>query len=178
MATVCSSKLITTAFTNCRLWRKGPTITTFLLAGNASVMHRPHMRLASIREDFWELRSAEKSHEENPESFWIPSLEKRSSLSRGDAARIILDIECEEESGEITVIGERMYAIVARKVGEIYIGILDSQPASIDPKEENIYLGFGVEVPFKAEHIIDINRPPDDYIEWQLGQEPERRWYG
>ncbi len=37
-------------------------------------------------------------------------------------------------------------------------------------------LCMGAELPFLPEHVIDIGDPPAEYVEWQLGQEPERRW--
>jgi hypothetical protein len=39
-----------------------------------------------------------------------------------------------------------------------------------------VYLCFGAEIPFRAEHVIDIDDPPTEHVEWQLGQSPERRW--
>ena len=56
-----------------------------------------------------------------------------------------------------------------------FIGILDSQPHSVEPSPGG-YLAMGVEVPFRAEHIIDIADPPQDYVEWQQGQRPDRTW--
>ncbi|NMT19256.1 hypothetical protein HKA99_33435, partial [Vibrio parahaemolyticus] len=58
-----------------------------------------------------------------------------------------------------------------------FIDILDFQPCCVEVNEESVYLGFGVEIPFSLEHIIDIDRPPQDYIDWQLGQKPEKVWY-
>jgi len=133
------------------------------------------MRLANFEQDYWELRNGEDCHKENPDKFWIPKLQDRQSLKIGDAAKLIFDIECEDE-GKIIIQGERIFVIVSEIVGNKYVGILDSQPACIDKDQENVYLGFGVEIPFSHEHIIDIDRPPDDYIEWQLGQPPERKW--
>jgi len=134
------------------------------------------MELATFEKDFWQLRSGEKSHEENPDSFWMPELEERKSLKIGDAAKLIFDIESEDEEGKVHVEGERIYVIVSEIIDDFYIGILDSQPATFEVTDET-YLCFGAEIPFKAEHIIDIDRPPEDYIEWQLGQKPERIWY-
>lgn len=68
-----------------------------------------------------------------------------------------------------------MWVIVSEKLGDTYVGILDNQPACIDP-DDDFYLGFGVEVPFKAEHIISIDQPPQDYVEEVLGQSPARHW--
>jgi hypothetical protein len=135
------------------------------------------VELACFEKDYWQLRNGEEAHERNPETFWIPPLEKRKSLRVGDAAKVILDIECEGEEGQIVVEGERGYVIVSEVVGDKYVGILDFQPACIEKGRDDVYLCFGAEIPFSCEHIIDIDRPPDDYIEWQLKQKPERVWY-
>jgi hypothetical protein len=70
-----------------------------------------------------------------------------------------------------------MWVIVSETIDGGYIGILDNQPASI-PVDASDYLCFGAEVPFLPEHIIDIAQPPQDYIDWQLSQPPERVWPG
>ena len=133
------------------------------------------MRLATVEHDFWELLSGEESHREHPETFRIPPREQRESLQCGQAARLIFAIEGEEEDGKVSVQCERMWVIVAEKVGDVYIGILDNQPACLG-RSYDVYLRFGAEVPFRAEHVIDIGQPPDEYVEWQLGQPPDRVW--
>lgn len=133
------------------------------------------MRLATFARDFWQLRSGELSHREHPETFWIPPLEHRKSLKRGQSARLIFDIEGEDDDGNPEVQGERMWVTISEQIGDYYIGILENQPACFDPRED-FYLRMGAEIPFSAEHVIDIADPPADYVEWQLGQEPERRW--
>jgi hypothetical protein len=134
------------------------------------------MKIANFEDDYWQLRNGERSHKENPETFWIPKLDQRESLKVGDAAKIILEIECENDDGEIVIEAERGYAIVSEIVGDQYIGILDFQPVCIEKGQADIYLCFGAEIPFSPEHVVDIDRPPEDYIEWQLGQRPERIW--
>ncbi|MDH5978792.1 hypothetical protein L8R98_18580 [Vibrio splendidus] len=141
------------------------------------------MELANFEEDYWQLRNGEESHRENPETFWIPELERRNSLQVGDAAKVILEIECEDEDedededGKVFIEGERGYLIVSEIVGNKYIGILDFQPVCIEAGRDDIYLCFGAEIPFSHEHVIDIDRPSEDYIERQLGQKPERIWH-
>ena len=66
---------------------------------------------------------------------------------------------------------------MSKIVGNIYIGILDFQPVCIEKDQDGVYLCFGAEIPFSHEHVIDIDRPPDDYIKWQLDQEPEKKWH-
>ncbi|TDN38462.1 hypothetical protein E4631_02790 [Hymenobacter sp. UV11] len=132
------------------------------------------MRQPSIATDYWELRSAEKAHAQYGDRFWIPALIERQAIRRGQAARLIFDIEV-DNAGKLEIQGERMYVIVSEKIGDIYIGILDNQPACSN-FEDNVYLCMGAEVPFLAEHVIDIDDPPQDYVDWQLGQKPERVW--
>jgi hypothetical protein len=132
------------------------------------------MRQPSIETDFWELRSAEESHAKYGDKFWIPALEERQSLKRGQAARLIFDIEVDNE-GKIEVVGERMWVIVKEKIGDTYIGILDNQPAC-SAFEDDVYLCLGAEVPFLAEYIIAIDMPPQDHSDWQLSLEPARIW--
>ena len=67
--------------------------------------------------------------------------------------------------------------IVSEIIGSQYIGILDFQPACIERDQDDIYLCFGAEIPFSFEHVIDIDTSPEEYIEWQLGQKPERTWH-
>lgn len=133
------------------------------------------MRLPTLERDFWTLRSAEESHRAHPDKFWIPPDEERRNLERGKAAKLIFDIEAVDVDGTVFVNGERMWVIVAERVGGLYIGILDSKPAMFEPSER-VYLCFGAEIPFGPEHVIDIVEPPAEYVEWQLGQKPERVW--
>ena len=46
----------------------------------------------------------------------------------------------------------------------------------IEKGNKDVYLCFGAEVCFSSEHVIEIARPPKEYIEWQLGLPPERLW--
>jgi hypothetical protein len=133
------------------------------------------VRLAELSRDFWGLRSGEESARKSPDNFKIPSLDARKGLNRGDAAKLIFEIESEDEGGKVVLQGERIWVIVLEQVGPYYIGILDGQPASVEPSEK-VYLCFGAEVPFLPEHVIDIASPPTEYVEWQLGQEPARKW--
>jgi hypothetical protein len=132
------------------------------------------IRLPTIEQDSWRLRSAEDSHREHPETFWIPPLEERANLRRGQGAKLIFEMSC-DEAGTEAVQSERMWVVIAEKIGETYIGILDNQPGCF-AQSDDAYLRFGAEVPFRAEHVIDIGAPPIGYAEWQLGQVPERRW--
>jgi hypothetical protein len=70
------------------------------------------MRFPTIKSDFWELRSAEESHLKNPKGFWIPALVERQNVRRGQAVRLIFDIEVENEDGELEISGERMWVLL------------------------------------------------------------------
>ena len=134
------------------------------------------MRLPELQTDYWRLLSGEERHAKSPETFEIPSRTDRENLSRGSAAKLLFEIESENERGDIETNVERMWVIVSEKIGDTYIGILDCQPVTIESSEDE-YLCFGAEVPFKAEHVIEIGAPPEKYAEWQLNQKPERIWH-
>lgn len=121
------------------------------------------MRLPQIDTDFWELRSGEAAQVEHPDTFWIPPLEQRKNLQIGQAAKLIFDIEIEDEEGNLVVQGERMWVIVSEIVDGGYIGILDNKPALFEPSDQ-VYLCYGCEIPFRPEHIIDIASPPEEYV--------------
>jgi hypothetical protein len=133
------------------------------------------VRLATLEKDYWTLRSGEASHRAAPETFWIPSAEERCNLQRGQGARLIFDIQSIDGNGTIEVNGERMWVIVRGRIDDIYFGVLDSDPATIESTEET-YLVCGAEVPFLAEHVIDIDTPPREYAEAKLLRTPTRSW--
>lgn len=132
-------------------------------------------RLASLEQDYWCLRSAEAAHREAPATFTIPPRDRRERLTRGDAVKLIFDMEGYEEDGSVTVQGERMWVLVTERVGGRYLGVLENNPQLIDPAE-SIYLRMGAEIAFDAEHVIDIGHPPADYVTLRLSRGPARRW--
>jgi len=133
------------------------------------------MKLASVKDDSWELRSGTATHEKYPDTFWIPPQKEREGLKIGQAAKLMFDVEAFDESGKQCISGDRMWVIVSERIDDTFIGILDNQPTCLD-FETDSYLRFGAEIPFKAEHVIDIADPPQHHINWQLGQPPERLW--
>lgn len=133
------------------------------------------MKLPTIEDNSWCLHSGEAAHATLPESFTIPPLAERLSLQVGDAARLLFEIVSHDEQAHSRTNLEIMWVIVAEKHPEYYIGILDDQPGCLEPSSDN-YVIFGAEIPFKAEHIIEIAHPPRDYSDWQLSQNPERIW--
>jgi hypothetical protein len=133
------------------------------------------LRLPSIERDSWELRSGEVSHAANPKTFWIPPLAQRQGLRRGDGVKLDFDIEAVEEDGSLSRHGERMWVIVTGHHGDTFIGILDNQPEAIEPGE-GVYLQKGAEIPFLAEHVVDIDLPPAEYVKVRLAEPPLHRW--
>ena len=132
------------------------------------------MRSANLKDHYWQLDSGEARHAASPDTFWIPERSEREQLHRGQAARLLFELEGEGEKGVERVV-ERMWVIVAERVDQGYIGILDNQPASLEPAP-HVYLTEGAEIPFWPEHVIDIGDPPDEWVEHRLGQPPTRRW--
>jgi hypothetical protein len=59
-----------------------------------------------------------------------------------------------------------MWAIVAGRVGDLYVGILENQPATLSG---GTGLDAGAEFVFRAEHVIDIENPPREYLIGKYG---------
>jgi len=133
------------------------------------------VRFASRDREFWELLSAEECHARNPDTFSIPERQDREGLSRGQAVKLIFEIEGEDDDGKPDIIGERMWVLVRERHGKAYLGILLNDPASFEPAED-LYLCKGAEIPFGPEHVIAIEFPPSDFVEQQLGVPPTRTW--
>jgi uncharacterized protein YegJ (DUF2314 family) len=109
------------------------------------------MKEPDFEVDGWCLEDGEERHRVNPHSFWIPNREDRERLRQGDLAKLIFRISLNDEAEPVAT--ERMWVIVREHSSEGYIGVLDNEPRSIS---ENEWFWRGTEVPFKAQHVIDI----------------------
>ena len=137
-----------------------------------------HMRFASLKLDFWELESGEARQAKYGEKFWLPDIELRCGLKVGQLVRLLFAIEaCDEESGEIEVGVERMWVLVSSVGSDFYLGRLINQPAGVEPADD-VYLSLGCEVPFRAEHVIDIHEWPEVDVNDFLKNAPYKSWQG
>ena len=118
-----------------------------------------------IPENGWTLLSAEERALAYPGRFQIPDLTVRRSLSPGDAAKLLFDIETKENGCVIDRGVDRMWVIVKARTESGYLGILDSDPSVA----ENLTLRPGDLIVFGSEHVIDTGRPPHDYIVEKYG---------
>lgn len=66
-------------------------------------------RLTSIDIDGWTLADAEAAHAQAPSTFWIPSLADRTSLRRGDMAKMVFCIRIADENDNVFDERERMW---------------------------------------------------------------------
>ena len=55
---------------------------------------------------------------------------------------------------------DRMWVIVRRRVGDYYVGVLDSDPGIAD----GLQLKPGTELVFTPEHVVEIGHPPRSYV--------------
>lgn len=114
----------------------------------------------SIEKLGWELVSAVERNKASPDTFVIPSETTRSSLKRGDAAKILFEIETKEGGIIVDRGADRMWVIVISVTATGYIGVLDSDPGYA----ENLKLAQGDLVEFGAEHVCRIDNPPREYL--------------
>lgn len=89
--------------------------------------------------------------------------------------KVIFDFEGLEEDGTVSAQGERMHLIVSERVGTRYIGLLLDQPQLFEP-QDYAYLRPAVEVPFDAEHVIEMKTVPRAVRRIMFSEPPERRW--
>jgi hypothetical protein len=111
----------------------------------------------------------------HPDTFSLPPLALRENLRSGQQVKVIFDFEGLEEDGTVSMQGERMYLVVGEKVRDRYIGLLLDQPQLFEP-EDYPYLRPGVEVPFEAQHVIEVSNLPRAVQRIMFSEPPERRW--
>jgi len=128
------------------------------------------MREPSWEIDGWELDNGEEYHSGSPDSFWIPSRELRETLRRGDYAKLIFRICVGDDEEPVAV--ERMWVLVRGRVDKTYFGVLDNEP---DALAENEDFWLGTELPFRAEHVINIMPADQESIDF-AGLPPRRAW--
>ena len=93
------------------------------------------------------LDNAEEIHQSAPTTFFLPSLEDRSTLKPQDTVKLIFRIEHE---GGVDV--ERMWVQVERRTDVGYVGVLDNDPYCTED------LKAGAIVTFGPEHVIQLQR--------------------
>jgi len=114
----------------------------------------------TISRDGWALISAEARNAAHPETFQIPSREKRESLVPGEAAKLLFEIENREAETIVDRGVDRMWVIVKTRAEGGYVGVLDNDPGT----EENLRLREGDNIAFGPEHIAAISTPPREYV--------------
>ena len=126
------------------------------------------MREPSSELDGWDLDNGEEYHAAAPATFWIPPRSERENLQVGDYAKLIFRISLDSEDDPCSV--ERMWVLVRGRIGDCYFGILDNEPDGIEENEE---LWLGTELPFRAEHVINIIAADKESVD--LARRPPRR---
>jgi hypothetical protein len=114
----------------------------------------------TIAKDGWTLLSAEERALAYPATFQLPPLTVRHSLSPGDAAKLLFDIETTENGHVVDRGVDRMWVIVQARTEHGYLGILDSDPGAA----ENLALRAGDQIAFGPEHVVEIGCLPRDYV--------------
>jgi hypothetical protein len=126
------------------------------------------MRDPSWEIDGWELENGEECHAQFPDTFWIPERAHREALYPGDYAKLIFQISLDDENDPVSV--ERMWVLVRERTADGYLGVLRNEPDAI---EENDELWLDTELPFRPEHIIDIQSADEESVD--LAKQPPRR---
>ncbi|PSJ57036.1 DUF2314 domain-containing protein [Kumtagia ephedrae] len=128
------------------------------------------MREPTFEIDGWSLEDGETYHAAAPETFWIPSRQKRESLQPGDLVKLIFRISVDDADESIAV--ERMWVLVRERIVGGYLGMLNNEPSAIAANEE---FWLGTELPFSAKHVINIEEKDENTVALAR-EEPRRRW--
>ena len=128
------------------------------------------MRAPDLYADGWALRSGTEAHEAALATFWIPETAARTNLQVGDFAKLIFEIAVDNPEEPVSV--ERMWVVVREIDGGHYFGLLDNEPDSIAANDE---FWLGAEVPFRPDHVIDI-QAADDKSRALAAEPPLRSW--
>jgi len=115
------------------------------------------IEMARLDSHGWELESAVERHERSPDTFWIPSKVLRDGIVPGQAAKLIFRIRDPDGDAEDAPATERMWVYVTGSEGDVFEGRLQNVPRTTDR------LGPGTPGRFFADHVADIDHPPDDY---------------
>lgn len=125
------------------------------------------MRAPDLHEDGWCLESGVERHLLHPESFPIPDEQVRGTLQPGDFAKLTFVVQVEDDEPST----DRMWVVVREVAGDTYFGLLDNEPEV----EENDEFWLGTEVPFGAEHVIDVRKGDAESFAYAL-RTPLRSW--
>jgi hypothetical protein len=93
------------------------------------------------------LLNVEKRNKRNPDTFPIPELEDRTSLTPGDFAKLHFMMGNGQSENERP--GERMWVEVISRRNDTYMGVLSNDPTVLD-------LEYGDLISFTAKHVADI----------------------
>ncbi len=125
------------------------------------------MRTPDLHDDGWCLESGLERHLLHPESFPIPDEAVRTTLRPGDFAKLIFVVQVEDDEPAV----ERMWVVVRENVEGGYFSLLDNEP-SIDENDE---FWLGTEIPFGAEHVIEIRKGDAASVDY-AARPPLRSW--
>lgn len=108
-------------------------------------------KLANIKNDSWELEDGEAKNNENPTSFFIPSIDSRKNLLPDDKAKIIMRIRTINDKDVEEDNVEGMWVIVREKTEDYFVGVLDTSPDCTDE------IKMGMEVVFEPRHVVQVH---------------------
>jgi len=106
------------------------------------------MNLPTYENDHFVLDDAVEIHNENPDTFWIPSNEEKNNLSVGSIVKLIFSMEVSAGSDEAST--ERMWVEILNIEHDVFTGRLDNEPNGSDCVNCDYVFNFN------SCHIIDI----------------------
>jgi len=130
------------------------------------------MKAAKQNEGFT-LMDGEAQHAAHPDTFYMPPIEEREGLKRGDLAKCIFEVP--------GYVGERMWVTVEATLGKgIYLGSLNNEAGAFELDDYEFLvkpypIHCGDVVYFEAKHVICAMTPEEmqEMVkEWTEGHKP------
>jgi hypothetical protein len=129
-----------------------------------------HSELASPEKHCWQLLVEDPPRaKESPDVSAWPQ-----EFSVGHSVKLVFKMDLLSDRGPWTMT-ERMWVAVTEKHGDIYVGILESQPHSAAGNPDFILTRF-MEIPFKREHVVDYLPREEKFQLLVMSLRPARVW--
>jgi hypothetical protein len=106
----------------------------------------------------WLIEDPAARHERYPDSFWLPDDELRAAIGPGSQVKLLLWFADEDVAGQLVAQGERMWALVEARAGDLVQGRLASPPVAARAP-----LQMGAPIEFRAADAIDVLAPDEDW---------------
>ena len=127
------------------------------------------IRMPNLQTDRWRIVDAEAPHRSNSKRFTIVPAGARKTLVPGQAVKVILELSCACPEDRWELLRIPIWLLVSERIANgTFFGLCCYGSQTLCP--EAAFLQLGAEIPFKAEHVVEIRSPSAGYGNWIMGK--------